>query len=196
MSQPLLPYAVPAKLQSPLLHESPDTIPPTDELEAVQNELKLLKQKSLERARKADGDLKAIEIAIKKLRAREKGKSKVKREQSCTFNNLYLVCGPLLIQLIIVAASLSPMTFVIFAPYGSVQRMNEPVDLHSDLHSSFTHLHSTLWLFGVYYHPPPPNHKFFFVWGTVRSFAGMWYPVGCDSVSCTWSHGSQIYHHC
>jgi transcriptional adapter 3 len=87
MSQPLLPYAVPPKLHSPLLHETPELIPPTDELEAVQNELRQLKQKSLERAKKADGDLKAIEFAIKKLREKEKGKAKaipkVKREPSC-----------------------------------------------------------------------------------------------------------------
>lgn len=90
MSQPLLPYSFPVKLQSHLLLEPPDTIPPTDELEAAQNELKSLKQKSLERAKKADGDLKAIETAIKKLREREKGKAKaiakVKREPSCTCN--------------------------------------------------------------------------------------------------------------
>lgn len=93
MSQPLVPYTTPAPLRSRLLLEAPDGVPAISELEEAQLELKALKQKSLERARKADGDLKAIEDAIKNMREREKGKAKavakikrepsLKRETSC-----------------------------------------------------------------------------------------------------------------
>ena len=91
MSQHLVPYTHPAPLRSPSLLNPPDSVPPTDELEAVQAELKALKQRALERAKKADGDLKAIEVAMKKMREKEKGKgkakviTKVKREPSCTW---------------------------------------------------------------------------------------------------------------
>ncbi len=87
MSQPLVPYTPPVALRSNLLLSPPDSLPPTEELEAVQLELNALKQKALERAKKADDDLKAIEMAIKKMREKAKGKAKaiakVKREPSC-----------------------------------------------------------------------------------------------------------------
>ena len=91
MSQPIHLYDVNthASLRHPLLLATPDTVPPVDELEMVQTELRALRQKSIERAKKADGDLKLIESAMKRMREQEKGKAKafakVKRESSRTF---------------------------------------------------------------------------------------------------------------
>ena len=85
-----------ASLRSHLLLNTPDAVPPIDELEAVHAELRALKQKSLERARKAEGDLRVLEGAIKKVRDLERGKakahSKVKRESSCTLYIYIIVC--------------------------------------------------------------------------------------------------------
>lgn len=87
MSQAIVKYAQPEALASPLLLSPPEAVPPVDELERVEQELKALKQKSLERAKKADDDLRIIESAMRKMRDMEKGKaramSKVKREPSC-----------------------------------------------------------------------------------------------------------------
>ncbi|KLO19629.1 hypothetical protein SCHPADRAFT_898578 [Schizopora paradoxa] len=88
MSQAIVKYAQPEALASPLLLSPPETVPPVDELERVEQELKALKQKSFERAKKADDDLRTIEVAMRKMREMEKGKaramSKVKREPSYT----------------------------------------------------------------------------------------------------------------
>lgn len=95
MLQSLEPYNVESnvQLQHPLLLAPPDTVPPVDELEMVQTELRALKNRALERARKADEDLKFIEGAMKRMREQEKGKAKaaakVKREPSCTFHKLF-----------------------------------------------------------------------------------------------------------
>lgn len=95
MLQSLEPYNVESnvQLQHPLLLAPPDTVPPVDELEMVQTELRVLKARALERARKADEDLKFIEGAMKRMREQEKGKAKaaakVKREPSCTFHKLF-----------------------------------------------------------------------------------------------------------
>ncbi len=87
MAQPIVKYAQPEALASPLLLLPEAAVPPVDELERVEHELKALKQKSLERAKKADGDLRTIEVAMRKMRELEKGKArappKVKREPSC-----------------------------------------------------------------------------------------------------------------
>ena len=76
-------------IQSPLLKKAPDAVPPTDELEQLCNELKLVKEKALERSKKASDDLKTIEESIRRMTEREKGKfkaiDKIKRERDCTF---------------------------------------------------------------------------------------------------------------
>ncbi|KAH8114204.1 histone acetyltransferases subunit 3-domain-containing protein [Phellopilus nigrolimitatus] len=93
MSQPLVSYSPDSThppLRSPLLVMPPDAVPSVDELEATQAELKQIKQLTLERARKAAGDLRIIESEMKKMRDLEKGKAralpphKVKREPSYT----------------------------------------------------------------------------------------------------------------
>jgi hypothetical protein len=104
-------YDPPPPVQSSLLKKAPDAIPPTSELEKLQDELEKLKELSLARAKKAGEDLKAIEESMKRMKEKEKGKAKavdkVKRERDCacvphrtrcffllTFV-LFLVCAPL-----------------------------------------------------------------------------------------------------
>ncbi|KIK47691.1 hypothetical protein CY34DRAFT_190779 [Suillus luteus UH-Slu-Lm8-n1] len=85
MSSKLYPYPLPTSARSPLFKNPPETVPPTDELETLQRELKCLRQKSLERAKRAGEDLKNIEESMRRIRERERGKAKavekVKRER-------------------------------------------------------------------------------------------------------------------
>jgi transcriptional adapter 3 len=64
---------------------TPDAVPPTEELEALQADLNKLRQETLERAKKADDDLRTIEESMRKLKEREKGKAKVveKMKREC-----------------------------------------------------------------------------------------------------------------
>ncbi|CCM05762.1 uncharacterized protein FIBRA_07995 [Fibroporia radiculosa] len=88
MSLPVSQFLSPPPIGSVLFKNPPDTVPPTDELESLHAELKNLKQKTLERARKAGEDLKAIEESMRRLKEKEKGKAKaiekVKKERAFT----------------------------------------------------------------------------------------------------------------
>ncbi|KAI0781488.1 histone acetyltransferases subunit 3-domain-containing protein [Trametes elegans] len=76
MSSSVSPYAALPVIRSSLFHTPPDTVPPTDELEQLHAELTALKQKSLERAKKAGDDMRAIEESMRRLKEKEKGKAK------------------------------------------------------------------------------------------------------------------------
>jgi hypothetical protein len=86
-SKPLL-FLAPTPARSPHFKNPSETVPPTDELEVLQTELLLLREKSWERAKKAGEDLKTIEESMRRIKEREKGKAKavekVKRERGCT----------------------------------------------------------------------------------------------------------------
>lgn len=88
MSSIVTQYSIPPTIRSVLLKTQPDAVPPTEELDALQNELKLVKLKTLERARKAGDDLRTIEESMRRLKEREKGKGKaidkVKKERGST----------------------------------------------------------------------------------------------------------------
>jgi transcriptional adapter 3 len=90
MSPKLVSYLTPPIIRSSILNNPPDNVPPTEELEALQAELKALKQNSLERARKAKEDLKTIEESMRRMKEKEKGKAKatdkVKHERDCESN--------------------------------------------------------------------------------------------------------------
>ncbi|KIJ92068.1 hypothetical protein K443DRAFT_685481 [Laccaria amethystina LaAM-08-1] len=77
-----------AQIRSSLLKNTPDQVPPTEELELLHAELKVMKQKTLERAKKAGEDLKTIEASFRRMKEREKGKAKavdkIKRERDFT----------------------------------------------------------------------------------------------------------------
>lgn len=89
MASRISPYSLPSPIRSSLLKNAPETVPPTDELEQLQSDLKLLKLKTLERAKKAGEDLKVIQESMRQMKEREKGKfkaiDKVKRERDCTY---------------------------------------------------------------------------------------------------------------
>ncbi|CAK5264000.1 unnamed protein product [Mycena citricolor] len=85
----LTPYTrTPSPIRSQLIKVVPDSVPSTDELEALHEELKLLKARTLERAKKVTEDFKQIEETYKRMREKEKGKAKqiekVKRERDFT----------------------------------------------------------------------------------------------------------------
>ena len=87
MSSILSPYPSSPPLFSPLIRDPPDVIPPIDDLETLQAELKLLQQKAHERAKKAGNDLKAIEESMRRMKEKEKGKAKaiekVRKDRAC-----------------------------------------------------------------------------------------------------------------
>jgi transcriptional adapter 3 len=88
MSSKLPPYPLPILTRSPLFKSPSETVPPIDDLENLQAELKFLRQKSLERAKRAREDLQTIEESMRRIKEREKGKAKavekVKRERPFT----------------------------------------------------------------------------------------------------------------
>lgn len=95
-----MPESTHPAVHNPLLEAPPEGVPAVDELEATLAELGVMKARSVERVRKAAGDLKVIEGEMRRMKEREKGKGKagtgaggmgapgmekgkVKREQSC-----------------------------------------------------------------------------------------------------------------
>jgi len=89
MAAKLSSFSPHPSILSPFLKKPPDAVPPTDELDQLNKELKLAKEKALERSKKASDDLKTIEESIRRMTEREKGKfkaiDKIKRERDCTY---------------------------------------------------------------------------------------------------------------
>ena len=75
--------------RSPLAKHQPELIPSIDELENLQSDLNMARQRTLDRRRKAVDDVRIIEESIRRMTEKEKGKSKavdkVKRERDCMF---------------------------------------------------------------------------------------------------------------
>ncbi|KAJ7221574.1 histone acetyltransferases subunit 3-domain-containing protein [Mycena pura] len=89
MTSKLAPYSRPqSPIRSAIFKAPPDAVPTVEELESLQEELRQLKAKTLERAKKAGEDLKTIEETMRRMKEREKGKAKqiekVKRERDYT----------------------------------------------------------------------------------------------------------------
>ncbi|KAJ7184534.1 histone acetyltransferases subunit 3-domain-containing protein [Mycena filopes] len=89
MTSKLVPFSRPEEpIRSTIFKGPPDAVPATEELESLHEELKQLKAKTLERAKKAGEDLKTIEESMRRMKEREKGKAKqiekVKRERDYT----------------------------------------------------------------------------------------------------------------
>ncbi|KAJ8093393.1 Transcriptional regulator [Marasmius tenuissimus] len=78
MLHPFPPPRAPPLLTQPLSKD----VPPIEELEALYSELKALKQRSYDRAKKAESDAKIVEESFRKMkeREREKGKGKERLE--------------------------------------------------------------------------------------------------------------------
>lgn len=86
----LAQFPVPPPVRSSLLKNVPDmaSMPNIDELEQLQNELKMLRQNAVARSKKASEDLRTIHESMRRLKEKEKGKAKAieksKRERDCT----------------------------------------------------------------------------------------------------------------
>jgi len=76
MSSRLLPYPHPSVFRSSLFKNQSEAVPPVDELESLHSELLLLRQKTLERAKKASDDLKTIGESMRRAKEKAKGKAK------------------------------------------------------------------------------------------------------------------------
>lgn len=88
MSSKLQSYTLPNVVRSSLFKNQSEAVPPIDELEALHSELQLLRQKTLERAKKAGDDLKTIEESMRRAKEKVKGKARamdrLNRERGCT----------------------------------------------------------------------------------------------------------------
>lgn len=88
MPSKLTPYPIPDSYPSALLKNAPDAVPSVDELERIHSELKSLRQRAIERAKKAGEDLRIIDESMRRMKEKEKGKlkavDKIKRERECT----------------------------------------------------------------------------------------------------------------
>ncbi|KAG9318056.1 hypothetical protein JVU11DRAFT_120 [Chiua virens] len=88
MSSKLQPYTTPSAVRSSLFKNQSEAVPPVDELDLLHSELQLLRQKSLERAKKAGDDIKTIEESMRRAKEKVKGKAKamerVNRERGFT----------------------------------------------------------------------------------------------------------------
>lgn len=115
MSLVVSPYDPLPTINSTLLRNLPDAVPPTGELESLHAELKLLRERTLERAKKAGEDLKMIEESMRRMKEKEKGKAKalekVKKERGCTCSYSYLrtTLSLFAFLLVYVNALLSPL---------------------------------------------------------------------------------------
>lgn len=136
MSSVIPSYLSPQPIRSVLFESPSDTVPPTDELEALHAELKVVKQKTLERARKAGEDLKTIEESMRRLKEKEKGKAKatekVKRERGCTYYTCNKPNSPLKLDIPMVSLRPSNLMTLSMRLNGHVLLFNDP--------SSHTHI--------------------------------------------------------
>jgi transcriptional adapter 3 len=87
MPSKLAPYPMPDSYPATLLKNTPDILPSVDDLEHIRKELRSLKQRAIDRAKKAGEDLRTIEESMRRLKEKEKGKlkavDKIKRERDC-----------------------------------------------------------------------------------------------------------------
>jgi transcriptional adapter 3 len=85
MSSSLVQFPTVHLFRPPIVKNTPDAVPPTEELEALQTNLNELRQLALERGKKADDDLRTIEESMRRLKEREKGKAKLveKMKREC-----------------------------------------------------------------------------------------------------------------
>ena len=97
MASRLSAFPQPHLFRSPLIKHRPELVPSIDELEHLLSELKVVRQRAMDRRRKAADDVRIIEESIRRMTEKEKGKSKavdkVKRERDCM-----LVLMPLLLS--------------------------------------------------------------------------------------------------
>jgi hypothetical protein len=85
MSSTPAKFASPPPFRPAVLRVPIDAVPSVEELEHLQSELVILKQRTLERARKAAADLRTMQETVGRARERERAKArapeKIKRER-------------------------------------------------------------------------------------------------------------------
>ena len=97
MSSGVTPFPSPAPIHPNIPKNPHDAIPPVEDLEKLQADLITLRQRALDRAKKASDDLKTIEESMRRLKEKEKGKGKavdkVKKERGRTYHHatLYVI---------------------------------------------------------------------------------------------------------
>ncbi|KAJ3570323.1 hypothetical protein NP233_g4477 [Leucocoprinus birnbaumii] len=88
MPSKLSPYQLPDSNPSALFKHISDAVPSVEELERIQSDLRMLRQRAMDRAKKAGEDLKTIEESMRRMKEKEKGKlkavDKIKRERDFT----------------------------------------------------------------------------------------------------------------
>jgi transcriptional adapter 3 len=77
MSSSLVQFPTVHPFRSQIVKNTPDAVPPTEELETLQTDLIELRQLTLEHAKKADDDLRTIEESMRRLKEKGKGKAKL-----------------------------------------------------------------------------------------------------------------------
>jgi transcriptional adapter 3 len=87
MSSSLVQFPPVPPFRPQIVKNTPDNIPPTEELQALEADLNELRLHTLERAKKADDDLRTIEESLRRLKEREKGKAKAieRAKRECAY---------------------------------------------------------------------------------------------------------------
>ncbi|KAN0141056.1 Histone acetyltransferases subunit 3 domain containing protein [Lactarius tabidus] len=89
MSSSLVQFPPVPPFRPQIVKNTPDNIPPTEELQALEADLNELRLHTLERAKKADDDLRTIEESLRRLKEREKGKAKAIERAKREFTPLH-----------------------------------------------------------------------------------------------------------
>jgi transcriptional adapter 3 len=88
MSSSLVQFITVQPFRSQIVKNTPDAVPPTEDLEALQTNLIELRQHTSDRAKKAEDDLRTIDEYMKRMKEKEKGKAKVveKMKRECALS--------------------------------------------------------------------------------------------------------------
>jgi hypothetical protein len=126
-------YPSPLPIRSAIFKKPPDGVPSVEELEGLQAELKLLKQRTLERARKAGEDMRMIDESMRRIKEREKGKAKaidkVKIERGCTWSvvntiSMLTVENPRYSTSLVVLMACSDMALRVPFPFNALDNIH------------------------------------------------------------------------
>lgn len=80
-------YPTPLPLRTTVVRKAPDLLPATEELEQAEAELRNLKRRSLDCARRVGEDLRALDESVRRIRERDRAKQRpvdrIKKERGC-----------------------------------------------------------------------------------------------------------------
>jgi hypothetical protein len=81
MASIVSPYSTPVPICSDIIKNPSESVPSTEDLEAAQLELRVLRQKSLEYVKKVGEDIKTLDESRRLIKEKEKQKGKRKEEK-------------------------------------------------------------------------------------------------------------------